>query len=574
MIRITLFACCFAASVIAESVRFTSFTYAGNDEIFASPISEYEYRNPILAGYYPDPSICRVGDDYYLTNSTFAHFPGLPIFHSKDMVNWTQIGNAIDRPDQLPYDGAGISRALFAPAISYHDGLFYLVCTMIDAGGNFLITAEDPAGPWSDPIWLDFDGIDPSLYFDESTGRVWMLNNGVPPDNAPLYDGHRAVWIQEWDIAARQLIGPRKIIVNGGVDLSTQPVWIEGPHIYRRGDWYYLNCAEGGTSVNHSQVIFRSKAPDGLYVPFTDHPTLTQRDLDPDRSHPVTCTGHADFEIGPDGNWWSIFLACTPYEGGHYNTGRQTFLLPVTWKDDWPLILPPGKPVPFTGRGPNGAGLREPPVGSVVVAGAADPGPGSSSGVTASNFPLTGNFTWRDDFDRAELGDPWLFMRAPQETWWSTGDGLTIEPRSDSLRGRHNPSFIGRRLQHNRFQVETELELPATPGVEAGLVAYHNETHHYVLGVDRQDAGYRVFLEKQQGAARDAQVTEATIDAKPGDAITLRLTGHDVDYRFEFSRDGGASWRQVGGIQDARNLSVETSYDFIGVLLGPMARNP
>ena len=574
MIRITLFACCFAASVIAESVRFTSFTYAGNDEIFASPISEYEYRNPILAGYYPDPSICRVGDDYYLTNSTFAHFPGLPIFHSKDMVNWTQIGNAIDRPDQLPYDGAGISRALFAPAISYHDGLFYLVCTMIDAGGNFLITAEDPAGPWSDPIWLDFDGIDPSLYFDESTGRAWMLNNGVPPDNAPLYDGHRAVWIQEWDIAARQLIGPRKIIVNGGVDLSTQPVWIEGPHIYRRGDWYYLNCAEGGTSVNHSQVIFRSKAPDGLYVPFTDHPTLTQRDLDPDRSHPVTCTGHADFEIGPDGNWWSIFLACTPYEGGHYNTGRQTFLLPVTWKDDWPLILPPGKPVPFTGRGPNGAGLREPPVGSVVVAGAADPGPGSSSGVTASNFPLTGNFTWRDDFDRAELGDPWLFMRAPQETWWSTGDGLTIEPRSDSLRGRHNPSFIGRRLQHNRFQVETELELPATPGVEAGLVAYHNETHHYVLGVDRQDAGYRVFLEKQQGAARDAQVTAATIDAKPGDAITLRLTGHDVDYRFEFSRDGGASWRQVGGIQDARNLSVETSYDFIGVLLGPMARNP
>ena len=551
MIRTLLITCCVAAIAIAEPVRFTAFTYSGNDEIYASPISEYEYRNPILAGYYPDPSICRVGDDYYLTNSTFAHFPGLPIFHSKDMVNWTQIGNAIDRPDQLPYDGAGISRALFAPAISYHDGLFYLVCTMIDAGGNFLITAEDPAGPWSDPVWLNFDGIDPSLYFDESTGRAWMLNNGVPPNNAPLYDGHRAVWIQEWDIAERQLIGPRKIIVNGGVDLSTKPVWIEGPHIYRRGDWYYLNCAEGGTSVNHSQVIFRSKAPDGPYVPFTDHPTLTQRDLDPDRPHPVTCTGHADFEIGPDGNWWSVFLACTPYEGGHYNTGRQTFLLPVTWKDDWPLILPPGKPVPFVHRGPNGIGF--------------EPG---------ADLPLTGNFTWQDDFDRDELGDPWLFMRAPQEQWWTTGDGLTITPRSDSLRGRHNPSFIGRRLQHNRFQVETEMELPATAGVEAGLVAYHNETHHYVLGVERADSGYRVFLEKQQGAAADAQVTEATIDAAPGDPVTLRLTGHDVDYIFEFSRDGGTTWTQVGGIQDARNLSVETSYDFIGVLLGPMARTP
>lgn len=549
MIRTLIITCCIAATAIAEPVRFTSFSYAGNDEIFATPISEYEYRNPILAGYYPDPSICRVGDDYYLTNSTFAHFPGLPIFHSKDMVNWTQIGNAIDRPDQLPYDGTGISRALFAPAISHHDGVFYLVCTMIDAGGNFLITAEDPAGPWSDPIWLDFDGIDPSLFFDESTGRAWMVNNGVPPNNAPLYDGHRAVWIQEWNIAARELIGPRKIIVNGGVDLSTQPVWIEGPHIYRRGDWYYLNCAEGGTSVNHSQVIFRSKQPDGPYLPFTDHPTLTQRNLDPDRPHPVTCTGHADFEIGPDGNWWSVFLACTPYEDGHYNTGRQTFLLPVTWKDDWPLILPPGKPVPFVHRGPNGIGFE---------AGAA--------------VPLTGNFSWQDDFDRDELGDPWLFLRAPQEQWWTTGDGLMMTPRSDLLRGRHNPSFIGRRLQHNRFEVAIDMELPSTPGVEAGLVAYHNETHHYVLGVERADSGYRVFLEKQQGAAEDAQVTEASIDAAPGDPVTLRLTGHDVDYIFEFSRDGGTTWTQVGGIQDARNLSVDTSYDFIGVLLGPMAR--
>ena len=552
MIRTAFLACCVAASVVAEPVRFTSFAYSGNDEIFASPISEYEYRNPILAGYYPDPSICRVGDDYYLTNSTFAHFPGLPIFHSKDMVNWAQIGNAIDRPDQLPYDGVGISRALFAPAISHHDGVFYLVCTMIDAGGNFLLTAEDPAGPWSDPLWLDFDGIDPSLYFDESTGRAWMLNNGPPPNNAPLYDGHRAVWIQEWDIDERELIGPRKIIINGGVDLSTQPVWIEGPHIYQRGGWYYLNCAEGGTSVNHSQVIFRSKAPDGPYVPFTEHPTLTQRDLDPDRPHPVTCTGHADFEIGPDGNWWTVFLACTPYEGGHYNTGRQTFLLPVTWKNDWPLILPPGKPVPFTGRGPNGIGFE-----------------------AGAEVPLTGNFSWRDDFDRDELGDPWLFMRAPQEQWWSTGaTGLTIEPRADSLRGRHNPSFIGRRLQHNRFNTSIELELPSAMGVEAGLVAYHNQTHHYVLGVSRATEGYRVFLEKQQGAAGDVQITETMIDAAAGDLITLRLTGHDVDYIFEFSRDGGATWTQLGGIQDARNLSVETSYDFIGVLLGPMARKP
>jgi xylan 1,4-beta-xylosidase len=548
MIRALTFAL-LTAVVVAEPVTFTTFEYTGHDEIFETPISAYEYRNPILAGYYPDPTICQVGEDYYLVNSSFAHYPGLPIFHSTDLVNWTQLGHAIDRPDQLPYDGLGLTRALFAPGISYHDGLFYIVCTMIDKGGNFLITAEDPAGPWSDPVWLDFDGIDPSLFFDESTGRAWMVNNGNPPDNKPLYSGHRAIWVQEWDIAAQKLFGPRKIIINGGVDLAAQPVWIEGPHIYKRDDWYYLNCAEGGTSDYHSQVIFRSRAPDGPYVPFTDHPTLTQRDLDPDRDHPVTCTGHADFVIGPDGNWWSVFLGCTPYEDGHYNTGRQTFLLPITWKDGWPLILPPGQEVPYVVRGPNGVGLDE----DVAT-------------------PLTGNFTWTDDFSADKLDMPWLFLRAPQTVWWSTGDGLAIEPRSDSLREKHNPSFIGRRLQHNRFVVSTDLELPAAMQVETGLVAYHNETRHYVLGVQRAEAGYRVFVEAQRGGVENAQFTTAHLAAEPGDTVTLRLTGHDTDYVFDYSTDAGATWTQVGGIFDARNLSVSTSYDFIGVLVGVMAR--
>lgn len=552
----------FAASVAtsgltaADPVVFDVFEYTGNDEIYATPLQPGEYRNPILAGYYPDPSICRVGEDYYLIHSTFANFPGIPIFHSKDMVNWTQIGNAIHRPDQLPYDRLGISRGIFAPAISYHDGTFYIVCTHIDAGGNFLVTATDPAGPWSDPVWLHFDGIDPSLFFDESTGRAWMVNNGAPPDNKPLYSGHRAIWIQEWDVAGRRLIGDRKIIINGGVDLSTKPVWIEGPHIYKRGDWYYLNCAEGGTSVNHSQVIFRSRQPDGPYEPFTAHPTLTQRDLPEDRPFPVTCTGHADFEIGPDGNWWTVFLACTPYEGGHYNTGRQTFLLPVTWSDDgWPVILPPGEPVPYVHRGPAGAGLR-----------------------TDVDLPLTGNFTWRDDFDRAELGNPWLFLRAPQEPWWSVTDGaLRLTPRPDAMRERHNPTFVGRRLQHNRFTAQTTLHLPATAGVTAGLSAFHNETRHYNFGVRRLAAegdAYEVYVETQRGPAEAAQFTTGRLAAAPGRALTLRLTGHDTDYVFEYSTDAGATWTQLGGIFDARNLSVATSYDFVGVLLGLYARSP
>lgn len=160
-----------ALSAAAEPVAFESFTYTGRDTIFEAPLPAGHFQNPILAGYYPDPSICRVGDDYYLINSSFAHFPGIPIFHSKDLVNWKQIGHVITRPDQLNYNNLGITRGIFAPAISHHNGTFYVICTMVDAGGNFLMTAKDPAGPWSDPVWLGFDGIDPSIFFDDD-GRA------------------------------------------------------------------------------------------------------------------------------------------------------------------------------------------------------------------------------------------------------------------------------------------------------------------------------------------------------------------------------------------------------------------
>lgn len=552
-----------ATLAATEPVVFESFTYTGNDEIFATPLEPGEFRNPILAGYYPDPSICRVGDDYYLINSSFAHFPGIPIFHSTDLVNWTQIGNAIDRTDQMPADGLRITRGIFAPAISYHDGLFYIVCTNVDAGGNFVLTATDPAGPWSDPIWLEFDGIDPSLFFDESTGRAWIVNNGGPPDNQPLYDGHRAIWLQEWSIPDQQPVGPRSIIINGGVDLAQQPVWIEGPHLFKRGDWYYLSCAEGGTSVNHSQVIFRSKSPEGPFLPLTTHPTLTQRDLPAERDHPVTCTGHADFTTDAHGNWWAVFLGCTPYEAGHYNTGRQTFLLPVTWADGWPSILAPGLEVPYVVAGPAGSTYHA---------------PAPADTVTAPAFPLTGNFTWRDDFDRAELGNPWLFLRAPQETFWSLADGtLLLTPQTRTLRELHTPSFIGRRLQHNRFTVATTLRLPAEVGVRAGLSAFHNETRQYNFLVRRLDADadrYELCVEAQRGAPEATQLTLGHLTAEPGSALTLRLTGHDTAYTFEASTDAGATWTQIGGTFDARNLSVDTSYDFIGVLLGLYATSP
>ena len=343
-----------ACGPVPESPRqaaavFEWFEYSGQDEWFDLPARTGTFRNPVLAGFHPDPSIVRVDDDYYLVNSSFGWYPGVPIFHSTDLVNWTQLGHVLDRPESLPVQGLGISRGVFAPTLRYRDGVFYMITTLVDAGGNFYVTATDPAGPWSDPVWLpDVDGIDPSIFFDVD-GRAYITNNG-PPDYDPLYGGHRAIWIQEFDVAAGKTVGPRKVIVDGGVDLESKPVWIEGPHIYRVGDWYYLVAAEGGTGHEHSQVVFRSRDVFGPWEPGPRNPILTQRDLDPSRPFPVTTTGHADLVRTPAGDWWSVFLACRPYENDYYNTGRETFLLPVTWSDGWPMILEPGLPVPAGGH--------------------------------------------------------------------------------------------------------------------------------------------------------------------------------------------------------------------------------
>ena len=242
------------AGAQASAVSFDWFDYSGHDTVFDQPLAPGSYRNPILAGFHPDPGVTRVGQRFYLVNSSFSYFPGIPVFASGDLVHWQQIGNVIDRPQELNFDGLSVSRGIFAPTIQYHAGTFYVLCTAVDAGGNFLAVARNPAGPWSDPVWLpQIDGIDPSLFFDED-GSAYVLNNG-PPQEQPRYEGHRAIWIQSFDLATRKLVGPRKVLVNGGTDIAKQPIWIEGPHLYKRAGWYYLMCAEGGTSLQHSEVV-------------------------------------------------------------------------------------------------------------------------------------------------------------------------------------------------------------------------------------------------------------------------------------------------------------------------------
>lgn len=529
----------------AEPVLFDWFQYTGHDKAFAQPLKPGEYRNPILAGFYPDPSVVRAGDRYYLVNSTFAYFPGIPVFESRDLVHWTQVGHVIDRPSQLDFDGLGMSRGVFAPTIEHHDGTFYVVNTSVDAGGNFIATAKDPAGPWSDPIWLKgIDGIDPSLFFDD--GRVYLINNDAP-EGTPLYEGHRAIWMTELDPDTLQAVGPRKVLLNGGMDLSEKPIWIEGPHLYKRDGWYYLVCAEDGTGPQHSQVVARSRDIRGPYTPYAHNPILTQRDLPDDRSDAITNAGHADLVEGTDGNWWAVFLASRVYDVRHYNTGRETFLLPVTWKDGWPVILEHGKRIPQVAPSP--AFARS----------------------DATQAPLSGNFTWRDDFDKPALDATWMFARVPKQPWAdvkSHPGKLAIHPLHEGLDTLRNPSFLARRQQHLAFDATTSMTVPDDDGTEAGLAAFQNERHWLAFVARRTKDGVELSLRERRGAK--TKTLASTQLPRGTQQLQLKVSADGGDYAFGY--DTGAGWRWLKQDVDGTVLSTDVAGGFIGATIGPYAR--
>ena len=319
---------------------FLSATYKGEDEVYKKfPLENGEFYNPILQGCYPDPAITRKGDDYYLVCSSFAMFPGVPIFHSKDLVNWTQIGHVLDRTSQLDVHDTGISQGVYAPGITYNknNDTFYMIVTAFAGGaGNIVVKTKDPKKGWSEPYKLNFQGIDPSIFFDDD-GKAYIVHNDAP--EKALYQGHRVIKIWEYDVEKDQVIpGTDKVIVNGGVDLSEHPIWIEAPHLYKKNGLYYLMCAEGGTGGWHSEVIFVSDNPKGPFKPAPSNPILTQRYFPKDRKNMVDWAGHADLVKGPNDKYYGVFLAIRPNEAGLVNTGRETFILPVDWSGKFPVF--------------------------------------------------------------------------------------------------------------------------------------------------------------------------------------------------------------------------------------------
>lgn len=507
-----------------------------------------QFSNPVLSGFQPDPSIVRVGADFYLVNSTFAYFPGIPIYHSRDLINWRLVGNAIDRPGMLDFTGLGISRGVFAPTISHYGGKFRIVNTCVDCGGNFIITADKPEGPWSDPVWLGFEGIDPALFIDDD-GSAWMINNGEP-EGPVRYQGHRAIWIQKFDLATNKLYGPRKALVDGGVLRADNPIWAEGPHIYKVDGWYYLMPAEGGTAENHSETIYSSRSPDGPYEAGPVNPILTQRDLPRPRPDRVEATGHADLVRLQDGSWWSVFLATRPFADQSTLLGRETFLLPVTWQGGWPLILAKGKPVPLTAPRPNLP--QDPPVN------------------------LT---SWTDRFAGPALSPEWLRLRSPGRAHWTSIDrkrgGLDLTALAEGAGSKGEVAFLGRRMRSPAATYTATLRFaPERAGDRAGLLAFADEEHFLGLGQTRNAKGQPVIAlfarRGKEAPACGVELAEVPLPNRTG-AVELRIAFDRGTARLSWRPAGRGNWIEVARDIDVEFLASIHAGLFTGLVVGPYA---
>ncbi len=491
------------------------------------------YSNPILPGFYPDPTICKVGDDYYLATSTFAYFPGVPIFHSKDLIHWEQIGNALTRASQLPLTKAGVSEGIFAPTLRYHDGTFYMITTNVsDELGNFIVTATNPAGPWSEPYSLGAEGIDPSLFFDDD-GKCYYCGT-KPRREGARYFGDNEIYIQELDLNTMKLVGDSYPAWHGAL---RQVEWPEGPHIYKKDGWYYLLISEAGTGHNHAISIARSKS---LFEPFEGNPAnpiMTHRHLG--FNYPIVNVGHPDIVETQNGEWWMVLLASRPYGGYFRNMGRETYLVPFTWENGWPIINP-------------GKGIIE-------------------DTVEAPALPLhiTTPVPTREDFLCSELPLHLMYLRNPIEENYSLSAKpgfLSMKCSADILASDGNPSYVCTRQTNFSFQFETALEFtPASTNEQAGIALFQNDAYNYqfLLGTDGANSALSI-LKVQNG--KTETVTTLSLE-NTYSRIILRLNAEMQNLSFSYSTDG-ENYIVIANDLDASMLCTDVAGGFVGNTMG------
>ena len=486
------------------------------------------FKNPILRGFYPDPSICKVEDDYYMVNSSFEWFPGVPIFHSKDLVNWEQIGHVLDRPEQLNlFEGMAASRGIFAPTLRYHEGTFYMITTCVACGMNFYVTAENPAGPWSDPVWINTPGIDPTLFWDDD-GSCWYVG-AYNISGKREWEGQNGVFIQQFDLEKKELLGEP---VQATFGHATNAVWGEGPHLYKINGRYLLMIAEGGTSYNHAITVFESDKVNGVYTPSQINPVLTHRHLGHD--YPIFAVGHCDFIETQNNEWWAVMLAVRTCEGMNL-LGRETYLVPMEFESGWPVFNRGIGKVRFEEKRPN---LPWTPV---------------------EPYPV------KDEFDNDTLALKWVFLRTPGEKWYNIANGkITLDVRPQMMTKLEQPSLLAQRITEFSFDAFTKVEFtPASDNEEAGFMGMYNNLRNFRL-VKTSENGqpvvklYRVKIGEEQLVATE-KVEEG--------ALVLGVKARNLEYQFYYGKDQN-SLVTIGETQEATVNASQSGIDFTGPMVG------
>lgn len=516
-------------------------------------LSERRLTNPILSGFYPDPSICRVGADFYLVNSSFELFPGLPIFHSRDLVHWRQIGHALDRPSQVYLKANSLTGGLMAPTIRYHNGVFYIINANFCDAGNYLIKAENPAGPWSDPYWLnDITGIDASLFFDED-GRCYITGTGTIPST-----GERGIYICEFDAEKMEKLSPKQFIWNHALHEAASP---EAPHLYKKDGWYYLVIAEGGTEHNHAVTVARSRDLFSWFQGNPANPILTHRHLG--QLYPICNAGHADFVETSDGNWYAVLLASRLIDGYYKNLGRETFFVPVEWEKDWPVMSP-------------GTGKIERSYDAPIL--------------PPSAVPILPE---QEHFDHPKLSYEWFFWGTPYYDFWKIENSclmLRLLPRSltreveplrldrkKEITEEDAVSFIGRRQTHIHFDVSCMLTfVPQANHETAGLIVMQAANHHYRLEKTRGEI--RLVLVKNDMSCPPhfpqfrSRTTEEILARAPyfSETIILKLSARGQRYTFYYA-EGEQENDFLLAEADGRLINPEIIGCMIGTCLGMFA---
>ena len=490
------------------------------------------FTNPVLKGGYPDPSVTRVEDTYYMVNSSFEYFPGLPLHISKDLINWKPVGYALHRKSQVTGDvnlvDVQSDGGIHAPSIRYHDGLFYVITTNVYVAPaensevefvNFILTAKSIEGPWSDPVVVKgAPGIDPDIFFDDD-GRVWYVGTQAPEN--PNFDGEGEIWIQQLDKSDWQLTGEKYLLWRG----ACRGLWAEGPHIYKRDGRYYLMVAEGGTSFNHAVTIAVSDDITGPYVSNDRNPILTSRHLTYDNW--VNSTGHADLVELHDGRWVAVMLGIRADNKRKTNMGRETHIAPVIWEREpfewkenrylWPVIAP------NTGRVE-----RENPV-------------------FFEGTKQQKRQHFRDEFENNKLGVSWNFRRVPLHGIYQlnpdNGGQLKLTVRPEVLKERGRAAWLGFRQTESSFTYTASMQMTTnTPGVEAGISLVQKDINYLNLLVKRTDDNYQLQLTiAQPGKAPTVKEAVELRDYKG--QIQLRVISDNKQYRYEYSLDDGKEYK-------------------------------